>query len=56
MKAATILIPAGLALLTIVGLVLALVSDDRSNWIAGVCLAPAVIVALRTMALAFRRR
>lgn len=50
MKGPTILIPALLGLLTLAGLVLALASDDRSNWIAALCLAPSVVVAVRTIA------
>lgn len=56
MKAVAILVPTGLGLLTIVGLVLALVSDERLDWIAGACLAPTVLVAIRTIALSFSQR
>ncbi len=45
------LFPVLIAVLVLIGVVTALIAEDSWNWAALLCLAPSVLVALRTLSL-----
>lgn len=51
----TLLTPLIVALLTLAGLVAALIADDSWNWLAALLLGPSVLVAIRTMLISLHR-